>query len=315
MDRPAIKPRRDHPGRRLRRRRAPQLDQLADAARALACRQMVGAARTAGQREHRISDEVHRHDIDGRRAPRWDRRICAARECLHRAVEHVERRSPPRARVAHHDARSQDLNRKPPTSLAHQELGLELAALIRVSEVLPDVEILLAEVAGVRARDIRRRHVSERPEATAPRAQPRELDHAPGPVDVDSALFVDAHRERHRRGAVKDAICSLGEPVPVAPAHPKPGMGDVAANRDRAVRPRLGAPEQRLEERPQTRVGVLGVLGADQHVDGVVIALEEPHQHLAAEKAGPASQQSALFCTAHLTHWITGLSQLRVSAV
>jgi hypothetical protein len=38
-------------------------------------------------------------------------------------------------------------------------LGLELGALVRVAEALADVEVVLAEVAAVRAGDVRSRHV------------------------------------------------------------------------------------------------------------------------------------------------------------
>ena len=88
------------------------------------------------------------------------------------------------------------------------------------------------------------------------------------------------------------------------------GIGEVgpllAADGDRPIRPRLGAAQKGVEECLEPCVRLPVVPGADQHVHGGPVALEQASQHLSAEKSGSARQHRALFVVVHVTYCYPG---------
>src|ERR687886_1222854 len=107
-------------------------------------------------------------------------------------------------------------------------LGLPLGLLVRVAELLPRVELALAERALVLAGHVRGRDVHEALQAPERLALAGEPDHLARALDVDLARLVERQVERDRRRAVHDRAGLLGGVRALERIHPQPGRGHVA---------------------------------------------------------------------------------------
>src|SRR5919205_1265144 len=105
---------------------------------------------------------------------------------------------------------------------AHDVLGLPLGLLVRVAELLPRVELALAERAGVLAGDVGGRDVHEALEAPERLALAREPDDLARALDVDRPRLVERHVERDRRRAVHDRADLLGQAGALAGGNAQP---------------------------------------------------------------------------------------------
>ena len=246
-----------------------------------------------GQRERddRVGDVGHRHDVDGRRAPDRDHLQRAAREHAQRRVDDVERGRPAAVVLADDDARAQHLDRQVAGVLAHESLGLVLGLLVGVVELLADVEVALVEDAVVAAGDVRRRHVREPLETAVALAAMREVEHAPRPLDVDRARLVERQRELDRRGRVDDRADPAGDRLGLPGAHAEPGPRQVARHRGDALGGGARVVDDPLEHRLQPCVGFLLVVRAHERPDAAITALHDPCENRHPEETGRTSKE------------------------
>ena len=218
--------------------------------------------------DQRVDDEVDRHDVERRRrAPELrDRRAArlAERDHAQHVVGAVELLGLARARVAHHDRRPIDRRRDLVHRLADPDLGLELGRLVVVLERLAERELVLVDHALADAGHVGRAHVVEPLEPVGRRA---ELEHVPGPVDVDALRELERNGEVVDRGQVEGARDLAGQAVPGLVVEAEPPLGDVALDhldavavelcRRRRARPRPCAarPARRRAGRRPPRAG------------------------------------------------------------
>jgi hypothetical protein len=120
---------------------------------------LVSGERAGGELEHRVGHVVDGNDVNGRRATGRDRGIGAARKRLQWRVEDVEGVRPTRRPLSDDDAGAEDLDGKVVGEVVDEPLGLELGALIGVSESLSHLELVLSKLTAMIARDVGRREI------------------------------------------------------------------------------------------------------------------------------------------------------------
>src|ERR687886_2060592 len=103
-------------------------------------------------------------------------------------------------------------------------LGLPLGLLVRVAELLPRVELALAERALVLAGHVRGRDVHEALEAPERLALAREPDHLARALDVDPPRLLQRQVERDRGRAVHHRAGLLGGRRPLTRGHAEPRL-------------------------------------------------------------------------------------------
>ena len=273
-----------HPHREARRvRRLGELVQhLADGER-VGIGQVEGVARQVirrlvGDVVHRTGHEVHRHDVHllalrpHHREP-LRQRVAQALDQLEEVIGPIDLVHLAGLRVADDDAGPVDAEgRLDP--LPHQLLGLELGPVVRVGQLLPLVEHVLAEEALVAAGHGDRADVVEG----------ADVDRAGELHDVACALHVGAlHALLVRlhvvdRGEVEEVVDRLAEAVDSELL-----LGEVAGHRDDAI---PGA--EPLREVVQAAPRAL----AHERIDRA-LALEQELHEMAADEAGRARYEVA----------------------
>jgi hypothetical protein len=93
---------------------------------------------------------------------------------------------------------------------------------------------------------------------------------------------------------VNDPGRALSQTLELAGLEPEARALEVGRDRDRAVEPWRRRPHQLLEGRAQARSRLRLVPGADQREDPPVVALQDPREQLAAEKAGGSAEHDPL---------------------
>ena len=168
-------------------------------------------------------------------------------------------------------------------------------------ETLPEIEVAFGETAGVGAGDERGRHVAVAVKAAVLARELSQLEHPPGPLEVDVAGLVEPERERDRGGAVDDRGHPLGEPDTFALRQAKARRGHVGGERVHPVLVLAGAgPEQVLQDPVDAGARGLVALGAHQRDDPTVASLQVARQQLHADETGGSGQQNvAGACARH----------------
>ena len=176
-------------------------------------------------------------------------------------------------------------------------LGLVLGALVGVAE-RPRLAVVLVDRAAAVAGDVGGRDVGH---ALQVGYGARELEHAPGALDVDRARLLDREVEGDRGRAVDHGSHAPGDLV-VALAEPQARRGQVAGDRDDAAGRRgLHA----VQDGAQARVG-LGVVGGAHEAVDLVVGGQQAREHGHADEAGGSGEQDRTFGDGH------GLSVLLV---
>ena len=142
------------------------------------------------QRDQRVSDVVHGHDV--RHAVRVDGNLVEqpARERAQRPVDHVEDGRPAGPAVADDDRGARHDERQPVRGGGQRAFAFELRLLVGVAKALADVEVALGEHALVAPRDVSGRDVHVAAQAAELRELAAQLEHAQRPARVDLVRLV-----------------------------------------------------------------------------------------------------------------------------
>lgn len=95
----------------------------------------------------------------------------------------------------------------------HESFGLELGLFVGVPKPLVRVMLVLLDVAGVIASDIRCRDVGQAPQPAAGLTALGEFDHPPGALHVDLLAGLQFSMKRDGGGAVNDLRDLFGDLV------------------------------------------------------------------------------------------------------
>ena len=125
-----------------------------------------------------------------------------------------------------------------------------------------------------------------------------ELEHPPGPVDVDRPYRLQLQLEGHRGGAVHDLAHPLREPVETT-GNSEPRAGHVASYGGHPLGIRVAGTEQAEQRTPHARTDVVVVGSPHERVDMSIGPLEVPGEQLHPHKSGRPCQQHGIGCSIH----------------